>query len=234
MKMLLLDLCGAGGTLALADDGREPAVFAQSELASRSAAATLLPAILALLKQATLSVKELDAIAIVHGPGSFTGVRIGVSAAKGLSEGAGVPVIAVSRLAVLAGMCTGAQGRVYAALDAGRGEFYVRASEPASQRVSGSASEAMLTREELAALLAEAPGTVCVCEAKVGEALAEFAPVMVAEPAAGDAYALTAAEFAAARFADVAALDANYLRRADAEMLEKQRAAMAARRAEAG
>ncbi|HEY0308974.1 MAG TPA: tRNA (adenosine(37)-N6)-threonylcarbamoyltransferase complex dimerization subunit type 1 TsaB [Acidobacteriaceae bacterium] len=237
MKMLLLDLCGAGGTLALADSAREPAVFAQSTLAPRSAAATLLPAVCKLLEDAALSVSGLDAIAVVNGPGSFTGVRIGVSAAKGLSEGAGVRVIAISRLAVLVSLCpeVPASGRVYAVLDAGRGEFYVRTSESASQQVSESAKdggEAMLTREEFLVVLAEAPGTVCVCEARVAEALVEFAPVVVEEPVATDAFALAEAAFAAGDFADVAALDANYLRRADAEMLEKQRAAMAARRTE--
>jgi tRNA threonylcarbamoyladenosine biosynthesis protein TsaB len=152
-------------------------------------------------------------------------VRIGVSAAKGLSEGAGVPVIAISRLAVLAALCPGVLARVYAVLDAGRGEFYVGSSTAALD------GEKMMTRDEFVAVLTKAPGTVCVCEARVAEALTEFAPVVVAEPVAADAFVLAEREFAAGNFADVAALDANYLRRADAEMLEKQRAAQAAKQA---
>jgi tRNA threonylcarbamoyladenosine biosynthesis protein TsaB len=212
-----MDLCGAGGTLALAESERQSAVMAASALAPRSAAATLLPAVRQLLAGAGVELKQLAAIAIVHGPGSFTGVRIGVSAAKGLSEGAGVPVVAVSRLAVLASLCPGSG---YAVLDAGRGEFYVRSSD---------GNEAMMTRAELAAALAETPGSLCACESRVAEALAEFNPALAAEPTAADAYALAAQRVEAADFADTAVLDANYLRRADAEMLEKQRAAMAGR-----
>ncbi len=113
-------------------------------------------------------------------------------------------------------------------MDAGGGEFYVRGNGEAKD-----GGEAVLTRDEFVAVLAEAQGTVCVCEARVAEALVEFATVVVEEPVAADAFTLAEAAFAAGDFADVAALDANYLRRADAEMLEKQRAAMAARRAEA-
>jgi tRNA threonylcarbamoyladenosine biosynthesis protein TsaB len=231
MKMLLMDLCGVGGSLALADSGREPAVFAQSTLAPRSAAATLLPAVRTLLEEAKLSVGELDAITVVHGPGSFTGVRIGVSAAKGLSEGAEVPLIAISRLAVLASLCPGPAGRVHAVLDAGRGEFYLGSYVHADNAWSCE-REVLATRTELTAALADAPGMVCVCEAKVGDALAGFVPLAVAEPTAADAFALAATAFAAGKFAGAAALDANYLRRADAEMLVKQKAAMAARQAE--
>jgi tRNA threonylcarbamoyladenosine biosynthesis protein TsaB len=52
-------------------------------------------------------VRELAAVVVVHGPGSFTGVRVGLSAAKGLSEAGGVPLVAVSRLALLAALSGG-------------------------------------------------------------------------------------------------------------------------------
>jgi tRNA threonylcarbamoyladenosine biosynthesis protein TsaB len=222
MKLLLIDACGAAASLALADSARGPAVFVQSVLEERSAAAQLVPAVRDLLAEAKLALSDLDAIAIVHGPGSFTGVRIGVSAAKGLSEGADRPVIAISRLAVLASLCP--SERVHPVLDAGRGEFYV-----GSYRGMECLREDLLTYEELCALVCGAPGVVCVCEAHMAEALHELMPCVVAEPAAGDAYELACAAFTAKAFADVATLDANYLRRADAEMLEKQRAAIAAK-----
>ncbi len=65
---------------------------------------------------------ELRGVVVVHGPGSFTGIRIGVSAAKGLAEGLGIPVIALSRLELLARQSP--EGSAVAVLDAGRGEFY--------------------------------------------------------------------------------------------------------------
>ncbi len=226
MKILLIDTCGAGGTLALGDSARTPppAVFAQRTLAERSAAAMLVPAVRDLLESEKITLAELDAIAVVTGPGSFTGVRIGVSAAKGLSEGAGKPVIAISRLAVLASLC--AAERVHAVLDAGRGEFYMGCFKGVE-----CAHEAMVTRAELLAAVAAQPGVVCVCEAKLVEALPELTTALVAEPVAADGWALAAAAFAAKDFADGAALDGNYLRRADVEMLERQKAAAAAKRA---
>jgi len=222
MRLLLMDTCGAGGTLALADSARTPAVFAEKTLAERSAAALLLPGVRELLAEQKTTLAELDAIVVVNGPGSFTGVRIGVSAAKGLSEGAGRPVIAISRLAVMACLC-GAE-RVHAVLDAGRGEFYV-----GTYRGVECVHEALLTREELQAAMEKTPGAVCVCEAKVAEALRALEPVMVQEPAAADALALAELAFQTKSFADVAALDGSYLRRADAEMLEKQKAAARSR-----
>jgi len=86
-----------------------------------------------------------------------------------------------------------------------------------------------VTQVELLAAVANAPGAVCACEARVVDALRALSPVMVAEPVAGDAFALAAAAFAAKSFANVAMLDGNYLRRADAEMLERQKIALAAK-----
>ena len=217
MKMLLLDTCGAAGSLAFVCNGK---VTAERVLAERSAAATLQPALRGMLAEQGVKLAELDAIAVVTGPGSFTGVRIGVSAAKGLSVGAGLPVIAVSRLAVLAGMCDGE--RVHAVLDAGRGEFYVGSF---AQGVCG--HEELMRREELMELVAAEPGAVCVCEAKVAEALKELNSMMAAEPKAADALALAMRAWERKQFADVVMLDANYLRRAEMEMLEKQRQAAA-------
>jgi tRNA threonylcarbamoyladenosine biosynthesis protein TsaB len=219
MKILLIDTCAAAGAIALADD---TGVSARHTLAERSAAADLLSAIRALLAEKQIALNDLDAIAVVHGPGSFTGVRIGVSAAKGLSEGTGKPVLAISRLAVLASLCSAE--RVHPVLDAGRGEFYV-----GTYRGMECLREAMLTQEALQAVIATAPGVFCVCEPKMAQALHDLSPCIVAEPVAADAFALACAAFHAGNFADVAALDANYLRRADAEMLEKQRAALAAK-----
>tara|TARA_B100000575_G_C23063790_1_gene612470 strand:+ start:195 stop:896 length:702 start_codon:yes stop_codon:yes gene_type:complete len=68
----------------------------------RTAARELLPMVDALLKKAGISVSDLNLIAVSAGPGSFTGVRIGLGVAQGLGESAGVEVIAVSSLAHVA------------------------------------------------------------------------------------------------------------------------------------
>jgi tRNA threonylcarbamoyladenosine biosynthesis protein TsaB len=157
---------------------------------------------------------ELAAVVVVHGPGSFTGVRVGLSAAKGLSEAGGVPLIAVSRLALLAACVEGQQEPVHAVLDAGRGEFYY--GEYYGRRC---VREALLGLEDV--LTAAASGMVIVCEAKVAEALSGLKPRIVDEPLAGDALPLALERIAAGDFDDGAAVDANYLRRTDAEIFAK-------------
>ena len=75
-----------------------------------------------MLQSAGVEFRDLGGIVVVNGPGSFTGVRVGVSAVKGLAEGTAVPVVAVSRLEVLAKK----SGVASSALDAHRGEVFLR------------------------------------------------------------------------------------------------------------
>ncbi len=121
--VLGLDTCGAEASLALAQltvSGMKP--IQETTLAARTAGSLLTGALRDLLVASNLAPAELRAMAVVRGPGSFTGMRIGLSVAKALSEAAGMPLVAVSRLAVLAAI-THAD---CVALDAGRGNLYVR------------------------------------------------------------------------------------------------------------
>ncbi len=119
--MLLIDTCGetAGIALSAGDE-----VLASEDLARGSASAEILSAIRRLLNQLNWRLEDLDAVGVVRGPGSFTGVRAGLAAAKGLCEATGLPLAAVSRLEVLANAASLPDG--FAALDAGRGEAYMR------------------------------------------------------------------------------------------------------------
>lgn len=73
--------------------------------------------------------EDLDAVAVVAGPGSFTGVRIGVATAKGMAQALGIPVVAVGTLDVLAAGCPAAAGIIAPLLDARRGQVYCAAYE---------------------------------------------------------------------------------------------------------
>jgi len=88
----------------------------------------LLPFIDQLLQQTGLHIQQLDFIACTQGPGSFTGLRIGVSVAQGLAYGAGIPMVGVSSLAALAKATAKAMqqpmGSVVTLLDARMGEIY--------------------------------------------------------------------------------------------------------------
>jgi tRNA threonylcarbamoyladenosine biosynthesis protein TsaB len=214
MRILLIHTAGGEGSVALADTELTQAVVATEALPGRTSSERLVPAVRRLMEVRGWRLSELAAVVVVHGPGSFTGVRVGLSASKGLSEAGGIPLIAVSRLALLAACVDGGGGPVHAALDAGRGEFYY--GEYLGRRC---VREVLMGAED--ALTAAACGTLVVCEAKVAEALSGLKPRIVDEPSAGDALALAVARISAGDFDDGAMLDANYLRRTDAEIFAK-------------
>jgi tRNA threonylcarbamoyladenosine biosynthesis protein TsaB len=215
MRILLIDTCGAVGSVALADI-ELGAVVGSEEMAGRTASERLVGVVRSLVERRGMGLQELGAVVVVAGPGSFTGVRVGVSAAKGLCDALGIPIVAVSRLAVLAALAEGPGRRVWALLDAGRGEFYF------GDYVHGVCTrEALLTREEAVALVGRERAVVVVCEAGVAEALAEMGPRVVAEPLAEDALKLAMRRIERGDFDDVGAVDANYVRRTDAEIFAK-------------
>lgn len=218
----MIDTCGSTGSVAIADTGSSPAILAEAALPGRSASERLVAAIRELAASSGVSLAMLDAVAVVHGPGSFTGVRVGLSAAKGLCEALHLPLVAISRLAVLA-HCTVApkDSRIYALLDAGRGELYV-----GEYKGGVCAGEALTTKEVLLARMESGHGgeSACLavtCEASVAAALGGLNPALVAEPQSKDALPLAIARLEAGEFDDLAALDANYLRRTDAEIFSK-------------
>ena len=149
MRVLLIHTSGAEGSVALADTEFPGVIAAREMLPGRSSSERLVPAVRRLMAASGWTLRELAAIVVVHGPGSFTGVRVGLSAAKGLSEASGVPMIAVSRLVLLAARAGVNDATVYAVLDAGRGEFYL--GEYVGRRC---VREALLSGEDLVAEVA--------------------------------------------------------------------------------
>jgi tRNA threonylcarbamoyladenosine biosynthesis protein TsaB len=230
MKLLLIDTCGASGSVALAEAEASPAILASETLPGRTASERLVPAIKSLIEGCGTSLQSLSAIAVVHGPGSFTGVRVGLSAAKGLCQALNIPIIAISRLAVLAGMAQSdpdspnpnalTHSRIHALLDAGRDEFYFG-------DYSGGIClrEALLTRDQVFSTVhasgEERAAVVVACEPAVVASLAELAPQLVPEPTAAAALRLALQRIQAKRFDDIAEFDANYVRRTDSEIFAK-------------
>jgi len=92
-------------SVALSDNGRVVELMESGEKNSHSVTLTVF--IDAVMKKAGIAFSELDAVAVSKGPGSYTGLRIGVSAAKGICYGAGKPLIAIS---TLESMAAGAKG----------------------------------------------------------------------------------------------------------------------------
>ena len=85
---------------------------------------TLLPMAEAMLKNAEVSLDQVDLFAVAHGPGSFTGIRIGVSTVKGLSWASGKPCVGVSTLEALAWNGVAAGGLICPVMDARRAQVY--------------------------------------------------------------------------------------------------------------
>ena len=227
-NLLLIDTCGDTGSVAIVRVDTESHSAATAVLPGRTASERLISTIRELAAERNMPLHAFDAIGVVNGPGSFTGVRVGVSAAKGLSEALSVPLIAISRLAVLVhGADAGPAGQVQAILDAGRGEFYAGVYS-AGQCVR----EALVSREELLAPGLTDAGlrtTTVVCEPAVADSLRELSPEIVKAPTAESALPLVLKALQERRFADVATLDANYVRRTDAEIFAKQAAQTSSR-----
>lgn len=213
MLLLGVDTCGPSGSVALARlSGDKLESLAETELAGRSYSATLVAAVGDLLNHTGNSLAQLRAIVVVNGPGSFTGVRVGLSAVKGLAEPSQVPVLAVSRLEVLAHKA----GVASSALDAHRHEAFLRMA------VEGGATwELLAGRAELAAM-GSGPDRVAVCDDGAALLLGEAWPlaelIRMVAPNASDALELALPRILAQDFADLALLDGHYLRRSDAEI----------------
>ena len=224
--LLSINTCGSPATIALGKvlpEAEDIKILGSAELAPRTNAAQLVPEIAAMLLSRGLTMRDIEAVVVVNGPGSFTGVRVGLSTAKGLAEGAGIPLIAISRLALLAG----ASGlpHVLAAVNAGRGEYYL-----GEYRNGQKLSEMLLSGEETVKAASRPGAGVLLCdESNDGEAsspsssvcarLAICGPVYVQPPDAADALRFALPRWRTRAFDDPEILEGNYLRRPDAETI---------------
>jgi tRNA threonylcarbamoyladenosine biosynthesis protein TsaB len=216
MKFLLLNTCASEATIALADTERSEPIVSLVKMPGRTASEKLVAAVRESMSGVGWRLRDLSGIGVVTGPGSFTGVRVGLSVAKGLSEAGGVPLLAVSALSMLAAAAGTIDGRVCALLDAGRDEFYC-----GEYRGGLELGESLLTRT---ASIAAADGAdfVAVCDPVTFRAFSELKTVrMLPEPTAADALPFARRSFEKGDFDDPATLDANYLRRTDAEIFAK-------------
>ena len=136
MLILALESTAKAASVALVKDG---ALLGQTtQLSGLTHSRTLLPMTEDLLKNTGISLADVDGFAVAHGPGSFTGVRIGVSAVKGLAWAAQKPACGVSTLAAMAwnGVAAGEGSLICCCMDARRSQVYnalfeVREGRPA-------------------------------------------------------------------------------------------------------
>ncbi|MCS2159454.1 tRNA (adenosine(37)-N6)-threonylcarbamoyltransferase complex dimerization subunit type 1 TsaB [Scandinavium sp. H11S7] len=147
MRILAIDTATEACSAALWNDGATTAHF---ELCPREHTQRILPIVQSILTETSTTLTELDALAYGRGPGSFTGVRIGIGIAQGLALGANLPMIGVSTLATMAQGAWRKTGAtcVLAAIDARMGEVYWAEYQRDAQGIwHGEATEAVLKPE---------------------------------------------------------------------------------------
>lgn len=199
-RLLAIDTTSEFGSIALAEGDRileEIAIDSPEGFGH-----VLFDEILRLLSRHGLALKDLDAFAAASGPGSFTGVRVGLTAVKGLAEANGKKVVAVSNLQALASF--GSRPLRAPVIDARRGEIY------------GAVYDASLTlvRDEVVM-----PYDAWLATLPAGD------PELISggsAPLAGAIARIAARQFELGLAQDPALVDANYVRRSDAELLWRE------------
>ncbi len=221
MLLLAIDTSGKNGSITLARvaAGRpEVEIVETVPLAGGTFSAQLVHQISALLEKHGYSKNDLAAFAAVSGPGSFTGLRVGLAAIKALAEVLQKPIAAVSLLEAIA-QSGSTRGRVLAALDAGRNEVYLGDYEVSGEQGPPRMHrECLLRRDEF---LSEAKGNQVVTP---DAALAEFLQSAgiqcerIAHPGSAAVARLGWQRIQRGETVRPEDLDANYIRRSDAEI----------------
>ena len=217
MLILGIDTSGKNGSIALVEC--EPSSSRTLDLVPLEGgtfSAQLVPQMAALLQKYGRTKYDVDVLAVVSGPGSFTGLRVGLAAIKVLAEILQKPIVAVSFLESIA-VASGFHGQVTAALDAGRGEIYAGTYDV---RDGGATlvDEQLLTVQELGA---ENPGKlVATPDETLGQQLRiRGNDVRVVPTQKADAIATLAFnKFQRGETVSPESLDATYIRRSDAEI----------------
>ena len=151
MRILALETSAKACSAAVTEDGQVLASVFQCTGLTHSR--TLMPMVESMLKNAELTVEDCDAIAVSNGPGSFTGIRIGVSAAKGLAFAANKPAVGISTLEAMAWNVRHVDGLIVCAMDARRQQIYNALFQAEGGRLTRLTPDRPIGLEELAAEL---------------------------------------------------------------------------------
>jgi len=217
MLILGVDTSWKNGNIALVRDGD---VVAAAPLEGGTFSAQLVPQIARLLSRNKLGKRDLGGLSVVSGPGSFTGLRVGLAAVKALAEILKVPITATTVLEAMV-LDLASEGKSAAALEAGRGELYVAEYEV---RRNGDAFQAAPLRQLVlsgadAAIALRSSKVVC-CEPATADLL-RGAGLEVQEAPRPDSAAIArigGRKIAAGNTITPEQLDAEYIRRSDAEL----------------
>jgi len=166
-----------------------------------------------IIKESRLNINDLHAVAVSKGPGSYTGLRIGVSTAKGLCYALGIPLISVDTLAVLAAAVTQNDGLIVPMIDARRMEVYSAVFDQNHQKIK--AVQAEILTEDSYSDVTETVYILGDCQEKCKTVLTKPNFVFLSEhkfPSAKAMSVLSFAKFEQNDFEDVAYFEPFYLK----------------------
>jgi tRNA threonylcarbamoyladenosine biosynthesis protein TsaB len=230
MLILAFDTTSEHGGVGVFRELECLATIAQEGSASYSV--TLFEMVERLMSTRKLSPDEVELFAVANGPGSFTGIRVGVAAAQGWAQAYGRPVASVSVLAAMVEEARPAGAMALPIMDARRGEFFVelflrRSGDDFTSAGEGRVLGAGALRDYLEALMRNAPGETVTCVARLDDATAQQFRSALPNDVPWTSVpsflvpAIARLAWRAAREGKLqspAELDAYYIRRTDAEM----------------
>jgi tRNA threonylcarbamoyladenosine biosynthesis protein TsaB len=230
LSILAIDTATQVSSVAVLKEGRLLAELTMQGKLTHSE--TLLPHIEQVLKMAAVAKEELTGIAVSNGPGSFTGLRIGLAAAKAMSYVLGIPLVGVSTLQALAYQLPAPGVRVMCLLDAQKGNAYVESYrwENNSLQVVDSVQVAKIT--DIVAACANMNEQVILLGDAVQKKVAgklelpanvSVAPPHIVMPRAACVAMLGQAKLMAGETDNVMDLEPVYIRRSEAEVLWEKR-----------
>ncbi len=224
MKVLAIETATIAGSAAVVDD--EQGLIGEVRVDIRVAhAERLMPSIQWLLESSRVSVKDIDAFAVSIGPGSFTGLRIGLSTAKGLSYAAGKPLVPVRTLDAFARTLPYCSHMICPMLDARRNEVYAAFYKWENSQCIKSMPETAINPEELLEMF-KGPVVVTGDGAKTYRELilsklkdkAIFAPLTSMSPSASTVGEIAIEHIKQGITTDPVSLVPYYIRKSEAEL----------------
>ncbi len=224
MKILAFDSTTKTASVALYDDGRLLAEYTLNNGNTHSE--TLLPMAETILRAFDLRPCEVESFAVSVGPGSFTGVRIGVATVKGLALGADKPCVGVSTLEAMAHGLAGIDGVYDCVMDARAGQVYHARFRRTGEVLERLCPDRAVTIDELGAEIGEAPeilvgdgADLCYNKLKPVCPALRLAPPHLRWPSAYGVAMAALPKLEAGETLSPQALDAVYLRKPQAEQM---------------
>ena len=233
MKILAFESSAKTASVALSDEGR---LLGEMTIdAGRTHSEILLPMAEDLLKQLKLTFGDIDGYAVTVGPGSFTGIRIGVATVKGLAFGKGAPCFGISSLEGLAYNLRGLRGIIVPVLDCRRNECYTAIFSSDGETIVRLSEDTQMRIVDLAPLLSEHASTPIYLVGDSYEKAKELlgalgiqtmiTPEEMRLPSASSLLRIADERYQRGEYTDDSALTALYLKPAQAERerLEKEK-----------